>query len=61
LQIHRIIREKLHNEMTKSRIEHYEKLLPEVANICSEQERQAEDIEHKIDDYLQTRFMLDKI
>nr|MDD3720555.1 ribonuclease R [Candidatus Gracilibacteria bacterium] len=61
LQIHRIIREKLQGKMTKGRIEHYRNILGDVANLCSEQEQMAEDIEHKVDDYLEARYMSDKI
>ncbi|MFA5916708.1 MAG: ribonuclease R [Candidatus Gracilibacteria bacterium] len=61
LQIHRIIKEHLNGKLTKSRIEHYTSILPNVANLCSEQQRMAEDIERKVDDYLKARFMIDKI
>ncbi len=61
LQIHRIMKEHLNGKLTKSRIEHYNSILPEVANLCSEQERMAEDIERRVDDYLKARFMIDKI
>lgn len=61
LQIHRIIKEHLNGKLDKSRIEHYTNVLPNVATLCSEQERMAEDIEHKVDDYLKARFMIDKI
>lgn len=61
LQIHRIIKEKLNWMMTKWRIEHYKNILQDVANLCSEQEQMAEDIEHKVDKYLEARYMADKI
>jgi ribonuclease R len=61
LQIHRIIKEHLNGKLNKSRIEHYTNILPDVANLCSEQQRMAEDIERKVDDYLKARFMIDKI
>gem|GEM_PF-3850547 len=47
--------------MTNARIEHYKNILPEVAILCSEQEQMAEDIEHKVDKYLEARYMADKI
>lgn len=61
LQIHRIIKEHNNWKLSKARIEHYTNILPNVASLCSEQERMAEDIEHKVDDYLKAKFMIDKI
>ena len=61
LQIHRIIKEKNNWKLTKNRLEHYKNILPYVASLSSQQEKTAEDIEHKIDDYLKARYMLDKI
>ncbi|NDK08234.1 ribonuclease R [Candidatus Gracilibacteria bacterium] len=61
LQIHRIIKEHNNGKLSKARIEHYTNILPNVASLCSEQERMAEDIEHKVDDYLKAKFMIDKI
>ncbi len=61
LQIHRIIKEHLNWNLSTARIEHYTKILTDVASLCSEQERMAEDIEHKVDDYLKAKFMLDKV
>ncbi|MEG1742444.1 MAG: RNB domain-containing ribonuclease, partial [Acetivibrio sp.] len=43
LQIHRIIKENLRGKMKKNRVEHYEKLLPEVAKHCCETERRADE------------------
>lgn len=61
LQIHRIIKEKLHNKLDLKRILHYKNILPQIATLSSENEQKAEDIEHKIDDYLKAKFMIDKI
>ena len=38
LQIHRIIKENLRGRLNENRIEHYDKILPEVAKQCSERE-----------------------
>jgi ribonuclease R len=61
LQIHRIIKEHLNGKLDKAKIDHYTNILPNVAILCSEQERMAQDIEHKVDDYLKAKFMIDKI
>lgn len=47
LQIHRIIKENLRGKMTKNRLEHYEKILPEVTQHSSEMERRAEEAERE--------------
>lgn len=47
LQIHRIIKETLRGRMNEKRIEHYEKLLPEVAKHSSEMERRADEAERE--------------
>ena len=39
LQIHRIIKENLRGRLNENRIEHYDKILPEVAKQCSDRER----------------------
>ena len=41
LQIHRIIKENLRGRLNENRIEHYDKILPEVAKQCSDRERLA--------------------
>ena len=48
LQIHRIIKENLRGRLTKERIMHYEKILPEVAAQCSARERLAEETEREV-------------
>lgn len=48
LQIHRIIKENLRGKLTESRIEHYDKILPEVATQCSERERLADETEREV-------------
>ncbi len=51
LQIHRIIKEKLQWELSKTRIIHYKNLLKSVAGNTSDQERKAEKLEYKVRDY----------
>ncbi|HIT89887.1 MAG TPA: ribonuclease R [Candidatus Merdenecus merdavium] len=48
LQIHRIIKENLRGRMNPQRIEHYEKILPGVANSSSKLERRAEEAEREV-------------
>lgn len=47
LQIHRIIKENLRGRMNNSRLEHYEKILDEVAKQASTTERRAEEAERE--------------
>lgn len=47
LQIHRIIKENLRGRMTPERIQHYEEILPGVAENCSKTERRAEEAERE--------------
>ena len=61
LQIHRIIKEKLKNELNTSRIIHYKKILPAVAKQCSDQERKAEKLEYKVRDYYICWYYKEKI
>jgi ribonuclease R len=57
LQIHRIIKEQLHGEMTGKRIDHYERLLAGVADISSERERKAQDAERESVKLKMTEYM----
>ncbi len=57
LQIHRIIKENLHGELTKKRVAHYEKLLPEVAVWTSSRERLADEAERETDKAKKVQFM----
>ena len=50
LQIHRIIKENLHGELTKKRVAHYEKILPEVAVWTSSRERLADEAERETEE-----------
>jgi ribonuclease R len=61
LQVHRIIKEKLHGTLTEGRIIHYQKILKKVARHCSERERTAEDIERAFDSLYALRYMEDKV
>ena len=61
LQIHRIIKEKLHGKLKAGRVNHYETILPWVGNHTSEMERKADDLEYKIDDYYIVQYYKDKI
>jgi ribonuclease R len=47
LQIHRIIKDALRGRMNQAKIEHYEKILDEVAKQSSERERKADDAERE--------------
>ena len=49
LQIHRIIKESLDNKLNEKRIRHYEKILPEVANQSSLNERRADEAEREVE------------
>ena len=57
LQIHRIIKENLHGGLTKKRIAHYEKILPEVAIGTSSRERLADEAERETDKAKKVQFM----
>lgn len=59
LQIHRIIRENLHNRLTPQRIEHYHTILDEVARRSSAMERKAVDIERKSEKIKKAEYMQD--
>ena len=48
LQIHRIIKDNLRGRMNEKRIEHYQKILPEVAKHSSEMERRADEAEREM-------------
>ncbi len=47
LQIHRIIKENLHGELTEERIAHYERILTQVSIQCSQTERRADEAERE--------------
>lgn len=61
LQIHRIIKEYLDGKMDKDRLNHYEQILPEVAEHSSVTERRAETAERETDKLKKCEYMADKI
>ena len=61
LQIHRIIKENLHGELSEKRIEHYRHLLPTVANDNSAKERRAEEAERDVIKLKEIEYMSEHI
>ncbi|MBP5606809.1 MAG: VacB/RNase II family 3'-5' exoribonuclease, partial [Lachnospiraceae bacterium] len=61
LQIHRILKEQLHDKLRKKRIAHYESILEGVANKCSERERRAVDAERDADKLKMAEYMQDHL
>ncbi len=61
LQIHRIIKEKLVWKLNRTRIFHYENILKNVANHCSDKERVAEQLEYKVKDYYICKYYKNKV
>lgn len=57
LQIHRIIKESLNSKLSKKRIEHYERILKDVAYNSSLKERQAEEAERDSLKYKKCEYM----
>ena len=57
LQIHRIIKENIHGRMPDSRIEHYNKILPEIAIRSSELERRADESEREVEKIKKAEYM----
>lgn len=57
LQIHRIIKENLHGGMKDKRIDHYQKILPEVAEQTSALERRADDAEREVEKMKKAEYM----
>lgn len=60
LQIHRIIKENIHGRLDK-RVEHYEKILPEVAMQSSTMERRAEEAERETIKLKKVEYMKERI
>ncbi len=60
LQIHRIIKETLRGRMNAKRIEHYDKILPEVTKRSSEMERRAEEAERETIKLKKVEYMEDR-
>ncbi len=61
LQIHRIIKENLNGKLVEKRIQHYEKILFEVANHSSKTERRAEEAEREVEKLKKVEYMMDHI
>ncbi len=61
LQVHRIIKEKLHSTLSSERKAHYRSILKRVAKHCSEQERFSEDVERAFDVLYACRYMQNKV
>ena len=61
LQIHRIIKENLHAQLTEDRLMHYEEILPEVARKCSALERRAQEVEREEEKLEKIEFMQNRI
>ena len=61
LQIHRIIKENLHGGLSPRRIEHYERILPDVAKNSSIMERRADDAERDTDKLKKVEYMSSRI
>ena len=61
LQIHRIIKDNLRGRMNAKKIEHYEKILPEVAKHSSEMERRADEAERETDKLKKVEYMESRI
>ena len=61
LQIHRIMKEYLDNELDEKRINHYQKILPKVAEKISLCERTAIDCEREVDDLKKCEYMMDYV
>ena len=57
LQIHRIIKENIHGELSKKRISHYEKILKAVALRTSELERRADEAERETEKMKKAEYM----
>lgn len=61
LQIHRIIKENLRGRMNQKRIEHYDKILTQVASRCSELERRADEAERETEKLKKVEYMQEHI
>ena len=61
LQIHRIIKDNLRGRMNAKRIEHYEKILPEVAKHSSQMERRADEAERETEKMKKVEYMEEHI
>jgi ribonuclease R len=61
LQIHRIIKENLNGKLGEKRVQHYEKILFDVANHSSKTERRAEEAEREVEKLKKVEYMMEHI
>lgn len=61
LIIHRLIKEELKGELPEKREEQLQKILPEIARLCSERERAADEAERETEDMKKVEFMKDRV
>lgn len=61
LQIHRIIKDNLHGDLTEKRISHYKRILPMVADDNSSKERRAEEAEREVIKLKEIEYMSEHI
>ena len=61
LQIHRVIKDNLRGQMNAKKMEHYEKILPEVAKHSSEMERRADEAERECNKLKKVEYMSEHI
>ena len=61
LQIHRIIKENIHQKLNKKRLEHYDTILEDICFKSSTMERQAEEAERESIKYKKCEYMLSHI
>ncbi|MCR4807245.1 MAG: ribonuclease R [Lachnospiraceae bacterium] len=61
LIIHRIIKESIHGNLKGKRIEHYDKILPDVARRSSSRERLADEAERETDKLKKAEYMADHL
>lgn len=57
LQIHRIIKENLNGKLNGRRLEHYDKILSEVAEFNSKNERRAQEVEREVEKLKKVQYM----
>lgn len=61
LQIHRIIKESLHGKLNEKRLQHFEKILHEVATHSSMTERRADEAEREVEKLKKIEYMMEHI
>lgn len=61
LQIHRIMKEQLHGSLNGKRLLHYDKILPEIADSNSKNERRAQEVEREVEKLKKVQYMSKQI